>query len=110
MPVKRRNPKARHLQITAEMVQLFRDCTEIQATVGGDAWESEGGRHREFLDKAQTLRRAFKLPPWAICPTDPGLEGEMPDYMRAGGLCSAETWEPVKEIRAELKKLARRRV
>ena len=117
MPVKRRNAKARNLQITAEMVELFKEAVASEPTYHGckratSCLSASANEHCAdclcYLDSVRQLHRLLKLPPWSVSPTDPDLDGEMPDYMRDGNLCSKDTWAPAQEIRAELKKLAKR--
>ena len=105
MPVKRRKAKARAVPITIEAVVAFKTAVALEAE--GDRLDADGGTRHTYLDAVGKLFRLLNIPPWSMCPSDSALDGPMPDYMAKGTLCIAQTWEPIKALRAELMALAK---
>ncbi len=48
MPVKRRAPKERQLQITSEMLAIWSELHDIIASGDHEFWERDGGRQERF--------------------------------------------------------------
>lgn len=101
VPINRR----RNRKINAAAIDAFKRCRAIIDAGLDEAWEEEGGRRRECLEAQQALRMALNLPPWAVSPADPGLDGPMPDYMRYQS--AGATWPAALELRRELEAAAR---
>src|SRR3954464_2167598 len=60
--------------ITDEHVELFRWAMSIKESPDFDAWESEGGRHREFLNVSGALDQLCGLALWATPITSDNVE------------------------------------
>jgi hypothetical protein len=83
---------------TAEAVDLFGRCLDIEATPGAtEKWESEGGARRTYLDLSSALHRALDLEPWRISPLDVHASFKEPKPYE-----DADDWREAKRLRAAL--------
>jgi len=108
MPIKRRSAKARAHRITPEAVELFKTATEHRpryyGCIRGDPCRStELGRHcddcRAYIDAASLLHRLLGLRPWEPTVLDD-------DELRSAYNVDDDCWVRIRELRAELKRLA----
>ena len=105
MPIKRRKAKARNVQITAEMVELFRKCLEIELFGDDEFWAEEGGRRREYLDAMTELHLLLHLHPWECSPLD-AHRRDPPDY-GSNQTFWHQSYERAHELRKELERAAK---
>jgi hypothetical protein len=85
MTTKRRTI-ARHrraVQVTPEMIELFRRGREIQQHGLSEKWEKEGGRRAEFLAIAKRLNIELLGRGWHEVSVLDDLDGDPPAYMTA---------------------------
>ena len=104
MPLKRRKAKARNVQITDEIVQLFQRCLEIRSFDDDQFWEAEGGRRHEYIEAKLALHLRLYLHPWECSPVDVESR-EAPNY-GANHEWWLASWHRARELRAELMKAA----
>ena len=97
MPVKKRTRKQRNHRITPEAVDLFKQCSDISESQR-EAWEDEGGRRREYLDKSLALEAALDLRPHEMSPLDSGPEP--PSYGHGTGYY--QSWPQAYELRRQI--------
>jgi hypothetical protein len=72
--------RPRHPQFTPEVLALWRRLRAIQDASGVDAFESDGGNRREYLDGMRQLCRCLGVDTWRENPLD--ADGpDPPDYM-----------------------------
>jgi hypothetical protein len=62
------------LRVPDEAVELFRWAMSIKESPAYDAWEEDGGRHREFLNVSGALDRLLGLELWDLPVTSDSVE------------------------------------
>jgi hypothetical protein len=87
-------------RIPQAAVDAYRLARSIEDSGAADAWERDGGRHREYLDAYSALRTALDIRPWHPTPLD--VDGPEPAEITGPGRGWWDGWPRAWQLRVAL--------